>query len=383
MNIRKIVIILLLCAVYSLNADEENHIKIKKKVLNVNKEVVLSESFDLGKVEENTVYFFAFPTCKSCLPLLDQLVSWGKVQTNQTKIIFYNLEESENKKNLYKISDQLNDYNLKLPLVLYNSQYYPGKESITNLMLNRGSDYTRSSENNGFSIFTVFTYGLIDGINPCAFTLVLLLISYLKLQLNLKKKILLSGILYVGSVFVTYFLIGLGLFEFIRKMEVYYFFSMLLKYGISAVLFLLGGISFYDFIKTRKGKTEKVVLKLPKKIQKITRSLIRTQTKKQNIFITSILLGILVSIFELGCTGQVYLPILGYIYRSTPSDFYTLFLLLLYNTAFIIPLLAVFTLVYNGVSSKKIGDLFSSNLPLIKILFFILFNLLAVLNLRI
>ncbi|NOY07711.1 MAG: hypothetical protein GXP33_02585 [Spirochaetes bacterium] len=53
---------------------------------------------------------------------------------------------------------------------------------------------------------------------------------------------------------------------------------------------------------------------------------------------SSILLGILVSIFELASTGQVYLPSIIYLIR-VKRDTAGYLLLLLYNIGFIIPLL--------------------------------------------
>ncbi|MBR3732569.1 MAG: hypothetical protein IKN25_07945 [Spirochaetales bacterium] len=57
-----------------------------------------------------------------------------------------------------------------------------------------------------------------------------------------------------------------------------------------------------------------------------------------------------------------------------------MFLLLIYNIGFIIPLLLVFILVYAGVSSKKLGDFFGKHLDIVKLLFFFLFIIFAVIN---
>jgi thiol-disulfide isomerase/thioredoxin len=71
-----------------------------------------------------------------------------------------------------------------------------------------------------FNLFTplgVFAAGLIDGINPCAFTVIILFISFLTLQGYNKRQILAIGWSFILAVFITYVLIGLGLFNLARS----------------------------------------------------------------------------------------------------------------------------------------------------------------------
>jgi len=74
---------------------------------------------------------------------------------------------------------------------------------------------------------------------------------------------------------------------------------------------------------------------------------------------STLVLGFLVSVFELACTGQVYFPTLVYLHqvRQSAGSFSYL---LLYNFVFILPLLAVFALSYWGVSSQKLTAWFGS-----------------------
>ena len=56
--------------------------------------------------------------------------------------------------------------------------------------------------------------GLVDGINPCAFTVIVFFISYLSLQGYRKRELVATGISFVFAVFATYTLVGLGVFNF-------------------------------------------------------------------------------------------------------------------------------------------------------------------------
>ncbi|MDC7126775.1 MAG: hypothetical protein PQJ46_14485, partial [Spirochaetales bacterium] len=115
-------------------------------------------------------------------------------------------------------------------------------------------------------------------------------------------------------------------------------------------------------------------------IKKRMRTTIRVRSRSAAVVGSSIIMGFLVSIFELGCTGQIYFPTITYLIQTgEASTGYTY--LALYNVAFIIPLAIVFVLVYFGASSEKITIIFQKRLGLIKILTGFLFIAFAVLML--
>jgi len=54
---------------------------------------------------------------------------------------------------------------------------------------------------------------LADSINPCAFAVMLLLLSSILTKSGSRKKAILSGLLFALAVFISYFAMGLGLFS--------------------------------------------------------------------------------------------------------------------------------------------------------------------------
>ncbi|MBP5448778.1 MAG: hypothetical protein J6Y01_01550, partial [Spirochaetales bacterium] len=92
--------------------------------------------------------------------------------------------------------------------------------------------------------------------------------------------------------------------------------SLILRWSITIVLFILALLSLIDFILIRSGRKNEMLLKLPHTLQNIIRRNIRQQTKNYKIFGGALTLGILVSVFELACTGQVYFPIIGYMVNT-------------------------------------------------------------------
>ena len=63
------------------------------------------------------------------------------------------------------------------------------------------------------NLFIVTSASLLDSINPCAISVLLLTIGFL-LSLNKSRKhIFKIGLLYIGAIYVTYLAIGLGVLQ--------------------------------------------------------------------------------------------------------------------------------------------------------------------------
>lgn len=60
---------------------------------------------------------------------------------------------------------------------------------------------------------------LADSINPCAFAVMLLLLTTILSKTQDKKKTLWAGLLFSLAIFVTYFLIGVGVLELLGNFE--------------------------------------------------------------------------------------------------------------------------------------------------------------------
>lgn len=216
----------------------------------------------------------------------------------------------------------------------------------------------------GLAPIPIFGAGLIDGINPCAFTTIIFMLSALALYGRSRRQMLSTGLVFSGAVFVTYYLVGLGFFAVIRRASAYSYISDFLRWGLVFILILFALISIYDGIMIRKGKTEKVILQLSLGMKQRIHKSIRHGLKSASLIGGAALMGVFVSLFELACTGQVYLPTITYMVTRGFSYGYAL--LLIYNIGFILPLLAVFFLVYTGTSSKTISSVFSTHMATVK-----------------
>ena len=205
-------------------------------------------------------------------------------------------------------------------------------------------------ESDGVSLnwIPVFLAGLLDGINPCAFTTLIFLISYLRLLGRKGSEVLKIGFSFTLAVFASYFLIGLGFFQALRLAESFSLVSKIIRFGMIGLLFFLGGMSLYDFVRVRQGRESDSVLQLSRGMKQRIHKTIRQKSRSSWLMLGSFAAGVLISLYELGCTGQIYLPMIVYMVKQEFS-FSAVGLLVLYNTGFILPLLLVFLFFYRGM----------------------------------
>jgi cytochrome c biogenesis protein CcdA len=233
----------------------------------------------------------------------------------------------------------------------------------------------------------VIVAGLSDGINPCAFTVIVFFISFLALQGYRKIELILIGLAFVLAVFLTYLGLGLGIFNFLYHFAGFWVVTHLLNIIIGIFSILLGIFAIYDFIEFKKtGSTEGLLLQLPKpikeRIHKVVgffyrKSLAEKQEKSNpslsRLLLSALITGFLVSLLEAVCTGQVYLPTITFVLKSTTLKFQAFGYLLLYNIMFIAPLIVIFVLALLGTTSQQFSGFLKKHLRLIKILMAILF----------
>ncbi len=277
--------------------------------------------------------------------------------------------------NKYFLPQTANYQNLQ-SAIADSSAYFPPWERV-NL-----SQVSQNIQNRfeSFGIFTIALAGLIDGINPCAFATIIFLISYLAILKRKGKEIIIIGAAYTTSVFITYFLVGilgLNIFTYLQSLKILSLFIKILFITVAALAFLFSFYSLYDFFLVKKGKASDMKLQLPLKLKKKIHKNIREKAKTSNLIIGSIIIGFLVSLEELFCTGQVYLPTLIYMSKFAKYQNIAYLYLTLYNILFILPLVIVFLAYYKGISSVYLSKLMKKNLASIKLVMFALFLLLG------
>ncbi len=204
------------------------------------------------------------------------------------------------------------------------------------------------------TLLLIIITGLIDVIYPCAFTVLIFLLAFLLSVSNKKRRMLKAGIVYIFAVYVTYFLAGLGLLSIIQVSGL----SRIIVKVAASLAILAGIINVKDYFWYGKGFS----LKIPESRKRIIENLI----KKANIP-AALVLGFLVSMFELPCTGGVYLAILAMMANSV-ARIEAVGYLLLYNLMFILPLIVILIAIYFGMKAEHIENWRKSKRNLMKLI---------------
>ncbi|HUV93365.1 MAG TPA: hypothetical protein VMX14_00860 [Anaerolineae bacterium] len=226
-------------------------------------------------------------------------------------------------------------------------------------------------------LLTVVAAGLLDGVNPCAFATMIFLISYLTFHKREGKQLLATGGAFTAGVFLTYLGVGFGFLKFLSSLP---FLDVIGKwvYGITAVLCLgLAWGSFADYRKAKEGRLEDMSLKLPGRMREWTKTLIREGTGARRFVLSAFMLGFGVSVVELACTGQVYLPTIIFVLGIPEWRAQASIALLVYNLMFILPLIVIFLTVYYGTTSQQLIDWLTRRSATVKLGMGVLFLLLA------
>lgn len=215
----------------------------------------------------------------------------------------------------------------------------------------------------GLTIPTVLGAGVLDGLNPCAFALLVLFATYTLTLVNgvtadgsptavARQRLLGAGSLYVGAVVVTYFLIGLGLFSFLAWMGEDH-----LVARIAAILALVMGLwMLKDILLPGWGPA----MAAPH----ATHGWMQRAMQRGGLG-GMLVAGVLVGICTVPCSGAIYLDIVAVLHASG-GGITGLALLALYNLAFIVPLLVLLLAVSNRRVLGRLGRWNRSNSPWVK-----------------
>jgi len=229
------------------------------------------------------------------------------------------------------------------------------------------------------SWLTVVFAGLVDGLNPCAFATLIFFVSYLTLSGRKGREVAFVGLAFTLGVFLAYFVIGLGLYKVIDLLGDTLNILARWVYALTALLCLaLGVFSIVDVFKARQGRLDDLSLKLPETLRKRINAVIRKGRESRVYYVGAFVTGLFISILELACTGQVYLPTIIFVSSLPELRLRAIFYLIIYNLLFILPLIVVFIFAYFGTTSKQLTKFMQKHAAVVKTGMAVLFFALAV-----
>ncbi|MFC1728104.1 cytochrome c biogenesis protein CcdA [Nanoarchaeota archaeon] len=179
----------------------------------------------------------------------------------------------------------------------------------------------------------------VDAINPCAFAVLIILLTAI-LGASSKRRALGAGLAFTLAIFISYFLMGFGLYSAIQISGITHLF-----YAIVAVLAILVGLfNLKDYLWYGKW----FVMEVPLSWRPKMKMLLKGVTSIPGAF----LIGFVVSLFLLPCTSGPYIVILGLLAHTTTKAT-AIGWLLIYNLIFVIPMLVITALIYFGFTTTE------------------------------
>lgn len=339
------------------------------------------------------VYFYS-PTCASCAGMSDFLDEFSKSHKN-FELKKFDVSDLRNKSLMDKYSDAYRvspeDEGI-IPVVFVRDRYFSDEESIKNnierVIKNPGVktlEIDSSVENHekdlrrfeGFRTTGILLAGIVNGINPCSMSMLLFFLSLLTVK---NIKILKIGLSFIAGKFLAYMLLGTIFFNFLSVIS----FSVLdvfMKVLLALVLLILIIMNLQDFFAAKGERYERILMQLPKEFRRFNHQIIKKASGFSNrnmILFISFLLGIIISLGEFLCTGQIYLATIITIFQTYSQLSVQAFIyLIVYNSGLILPLIVLTLFVYKGKEVFEVSEVVRERLHVIKMvnaLIFIVFG---------
>ena len=301
--------------------------------------------------EKPTIIFFYGKGCPHCAKVED-FIKKNKLEN------MFNIEGKEiyfNQKNRQEFVATCQKYHINLnqagvPMVKIGDQCLIGDKQIIKFLKKKMGNFSLSNKKqnqNKSKRLTHLTLPLVlmaagvDAVNPCAFAVLILLMMTILASKD-RKKALVAGLCFSGSIYISYFLMGLGIYKAFSTAALSFWLTKII--GLLAVtlgilnlkdFFFYGGLGF--------------IMEVPRTWRPRLKSIISSVASPLGAFF----IGFLISLFLLPCTSGPYIVILGML--SHRQNFgAALGWLGLYNAVFILPMILISLGVYKGLDPKKL-----------------------------
>lgn len=275
----------------------------------------------------------------------------------------------------------------KVPILFLRDTYFFGAEAVekglaTSIEAGDAKNFQYPEElpeKTELSIWATLGTGLVNGLNPCALSMLFLLLSLL---VSMKEGVVSRGLSYMGGKFAAYLLVGLGLSLIADSLSLSWLSGLKTAGTILLLCFSLVFAfgNFMDFYQARRENYGKIRLQLPGFLRKLNGQAIEgVAAKHRGWVLIPILfgLGALISAGELLCTGQIYLA--SILYAAQAGGGVPILHLVLYVSAMCLPSVAAVLLVGCGKRVLDLSEFSRKHLPVIKLINGVLFVAFAIL----
>ncbi len=346
--------------------------------------------YNIKNDEKVNIYLFYSKICPHCQK--EEKYFETLKEKYQDKINIYTYEVTENKTNneiMKSLKKELKENSQGVPFTIIGSKTFLGydeslNERIENTIESYLDENTKTDNTytipilgkieakNASIILIAIILGFIDGFNPCAMWILLLLIN-MCLSIKDKKKMLIVCLTFIITSGIIYFLSMLGIGFILDLTTISY-----IRNIIAILAIILGIYNLYTYLKTRKQTGCHVVKKEKRKtiITKINNILNNKNTLL--MFGGTIILATSVSLVEMACSlgfPTIFLELLSI---NNIHSFLKVTYLLIYILFYLIDDIIVLFLSIKAFETKGISTKYNKYVHLIGGLIMILMGVLLI-----
>jgi cytochrome c biogenesis protein CcdA len=190
--------------------------------------------------------------------------------------------------------------------------------------------------------FAIVCGAAVDAINPCALSILILLMASMLIE-GQRKRALLTGFSFIAAVYAAYFLMGIGALTLIRSHTLVYSGVFYKIIGIASIIF--GLLNLKDYFWYGAGG---FIMEVPQRWRPKMKEMIRGVTSPWGAFV----IGLLISLFLLPCLSGPYVVVLGMI-AAKATFLKGILYMVVYNLIFILPMSIVVVAMYFGLPPEK------------------------------
>lgn len=230
-----------------------------------------------------------------------------------------------------------------------------------------------------FTLAAVAVAAVVDSMNPCAIATIVFFVSLLSVARISIRRMWMAGLAFVAASFITYVALGFGLLGMLKVLLASQWISLVINAALAGVMLVFAFLSFRDAVRYhRSGQSSDILLKLPAVVQERIHRVMKNGLRNRSLVLGGLGIGMVVTVMESVCTGQVYVPTLVLMLKQGESVMRCTLYLLMYNAIFVLPMLVTLALTCGGLSTPALVNWSRRNVTVSKILLGVFFLAMAI-----